>query len=74
MPLRSDSILNTAQASILYEINSDTVVYGTNMDLKPGSGSFVKLMTGLIAVEQGASGDIASITQEMLDQVPTGPA
>lgn len=72
VPLRSDSILNTAQASILYEINSDTVVYGTNMDLKFDPGSFVKLMTGLIAVEQGASGDIVTITQEMLDQVPDG--
>lgn len=72
VPLRSDPVLTTAKSSFLYELESDTLVYGTNMDLKFSPGSFVKLMTAALALEMGDPAQEITITAEMLEAVPEG--
>lgn len=70
VPLRSDKLLDTGKAGILYELTSDTLVYGENMDATFYPGSFVKLMTALLAIEQGDLTQEITVTQEMLNDVP----
>lgn len=72
VPLRTDAIFETASGGLLYEVNSGTLVYGTHLDEREYPGGFVKLMTCLIALENGALTDQVEITQEMVDQVPKG--
>ena len=41
----SDKMLETAQSAILYEANSETMMYAWNPDLKLQPASLVKIMT-----------------------------
>ena len=49
----SDRILKTAQAAFIYEINTQTVIYSYNPDVRLYPGSLAKIMTALIAIEEG---------------------
>ncbi len=51
--LGSDKILKTAGSAILYEVNSDTVMYTWNADTQTQPASLVKVMTALLALEKG---------------------
>lgn len=64
------NILDTAKAAFLYELETDTVLYAANPDMQVYPASLVKLMTCLIAVENGNPDDVVVITQEMLDSLP----
>lgn len=49
----TDKILKTAQAAFIYEINTQTVVYSYNPDIHMYPGSLAKIMTCLLAIENG---------------------
>ena len=49
----TDKILKSAQAAFIYEINTETVVYAYNPDLHLYPGSLAKIMTCLLAIENG---------------------
>ena len=51
--LGSDKMLDTAGAAMLYEVNSDTVMYAWNPDQTMYPASLVKIMTALLALENG---------------------
>lgn len=56
--LGSDKMLDTAGAAMLYEVNSDTVMYAWNPDQTMYPASLVKIMTALLALENG---DLTSV-------------
>lgn len=58
--------LDTAKAVILYEMNSDTLLYAWNPDAVVYPASLVKLMTALIALEEGNLSDQVTVTRAML--------
>lgn len=49
----SDRILKTAQAAFIYEMNSGTVVYSYNPDISINPGTLAKLVTAIVAIENG---------------------
>ena len=49
----TDRILKSAQAAFIYEINTETVIYSYNPDLHLYPGSLAKIMTCLLAIENG---------------------
>ena len=49
----TDRILKSAQAAFIYEINTETVVYAYNPDIRVYPGSLAKIMTCLLAIENG---------------------
>lgn len=68
--LGSSKLLDTTAAAMLYEVNSDTVVYAYNPDASMYPASLVKIMTTLIAIEQGDLSETVTITQSAMDAVP----
>ena len=51
--LGTDKLLETANAAMLYEVNSDTTMYTWNPDAPMYPASLVKIMTALVALEKG---------------------
>lgn len=68
--LGSSKRLETAAAAMLYEINSDTVVYAYNADASMYPASLVKVMTTLIAIEKGDLSETVTVTQSAMDAAP----
>ena len=65
-------LLKTANAVILYELNSDTMVYSHNPDVTIYPSSMVKLMTALVALEKGNLSDVVTVSRSALDNVAIG--
>lgn len=51
MPLENGRILETSQGVMVYERNTDTVVYSYNPDAKLSPGTLTKIVTALVVVE-----------------------
>lgn len=67
-----EKITDTAKAAILYELNSGTMIYAHNPDEKIYPTSMVKMMTTLVALENGDLDDVVTVTRSVLNQVPIG--
>ncbi len=68
----SEKQLETAKAAILYELNSDTLVYAYNPDERIDPTGMVKLLTALIALEEGNLEDQVTVTRAALNSVAIG--
>lgn len=64
----NDLLIEEAGAALMYEINSDTILYGFNADQKMYPASVTKVMTCLIALENGNLDDVVTVTQSVVDQ------
>lgn len=64
--------VETARAVILYELNSDTMVYAWNPDERIYPTSMVKMMTALVAIENADLTDEVTVTRAALDSVAIG--
>lgn len=67
-----EKLTETAKAIVLYEMNSGTMLYTYNPDAKIYPTSMVKLMTVLVALENGVLDEMVTVTRQMLQQVPIG--
>lgn len=73
LPLGGDSkILPSASGVILYERNTDTLVYAYGPDKRVNPSSMVKILSALVALENGDLDDIATVSREALNSVPIG--
>lgn len=61
--------LSTAKAVVLYEMSTDTLLYAYNADGRVYPASLVKLMTALVALEQGNLTDQVTVTNAMLNSM-----
>ena len=68
----AEKLTETAKAVVVYERNSGTLLYTHNPDEKIYPTSMVKLMTTLVAIENGDLDDKITVTRKVLDQVPIG--
>lgn len=68
--LGSDKMLKTAGAVLVYEINSDTLVYTYNADMHIEPASLVKIMTALVAIENGNLDDVVTVTSNAIAPIP----
>lgn len=66
----SEKILETTKSAVLYELTSDTLVYSWNPDMQLQPSSLTKIMTALIAVEQGDLDEVLVVPWQVLEQVP----
>lgn len=65
-------IAETAKAAIVYELTSDTMIYAWNPDIRIYPSSMVKLMTALVALENGNLEDKVVVTKRALSYVAVG--
>lgn len=63
-------LIENVKAAILYEASTKTLMYAWNPDTQLPPSSLVKIMTALIAVEQGELTDAVTVKQNVLDTVP----
>ncbi len=68
----SEKLLDTAKAVVLYERNSDTMIYTYEPDKQVDPSSMVKLMTALIAIETLDMNATATVSRTALDDVGIG--
>lgn len=68
----SEKKLDTAKAVVLYERNSDTMIYAYQPDKKVDPSSMAKLMTALIAIENLNMTDTATVSWDALNDVGVG--
>ena len=65
-----DKLLETAGAAMLYEINSDTLVYSWNADQQIHPASLVKIMTCLLALENCELTEMVTVTSTAMATLP----
>ena len=68
----SGKILETAQTALLYELNTDTLVYSYQADKQINPTGLVKLLTVLVALERGNLDDMVTVYQKTLNTVAIG--
>lgn len=68
--LGSVPFTENAKSIILYECNTDTLMYAWNADEPLYPSSFVKNMTAYIAVEKGNLSDEITVRQDVLNTLP----
>jgi len=66
----SDKILKSAQSAFIYEVNTETIIYSYNPDIRLYPGSLAKIMTALLAIEQGNLEQVVSFTTRWNDTLP----
>lgn len=64
--------LDTAKSVVLYELNTDTLVYSYNADSLTNPTGLVKLLTVLVAIEYGDLQDMITVKQSTLNTVAVG--
>ena len=73
MPLAGqDKILPSSDGVVLYEMNTDTLVYAYKPDNRINPSSMVKIMAALVAIENGNLNDVVTVKRATLDSVPIG--
>ena len=71
MPLwGNNKMLEAAGAAMLYEINSETMMYAWNPDATMHPASLVKIMTALVALENGDLNSFATVSVNALAALP----
>lgn len=68
----SEELVETATAVMVYERNSGTMIYAYNPDQQIYPASLVKLMTALVALENGNLDDICTVTSTALNSIAVG--
>lgn len=69
-PLLGSGSFENTQSAILYETNSDTLLYAWNPDLELSPSSFAKLVTAIIAIEQADLSETVIADEGALSTIP----
>lgn len=64
--LGTGQLISNAQSVVLYETNTDSMMYAYNADEQVGPASLLKILTALIAIEKGNMDDVVTVRQEVL--------
>ena len=64
--------ITNVQSAFLYDYTNDTLLYSLNADAIQYPASLVKIMTGLIIAERGNMTDQVTVSQDLLDSLPSG--
>lgn len=68
----SARMLDTAQSAFIYEINTETIIYSYNPDVRLAPGSLSKMLTALIAIEEGNLNDVITVSTREISKLPIG--
>lgn len=69
--LGADQLITNAQSVVLYETDSETLMYAWNADEQLPPSSLVKILTALIAIEEGNLEEVVTVRSDVLDTVPS---
>lgn len=72
--LGSVQLVSNTSAAVLYETNTNSLIYAYNADTQVQPASLLKIMTALIAVEKGSMDDAVTVREETLDTLPIDAA
>lgn len=64
-----EQLLETASAAILYELNSGTMIYSHNPDMRIDPSGMNKIMTALLALEHGDPESVVVVSDDALAAV-----
>lgn len=67
--LGSSEFTGNAQAVFLFESNTDTLMYSWNADEQLHPAGMVKILTALIAIENGNLNDVVTVREDVLNTV-----
>ncbi len=67
----SEKLQKNAQAMLLYETGSDTLLYAYNADAVVSPASLVKIMTALLVLENAQLTDAVTVSQSAIKAVPS---
>lgn len=62
----NDLLIEDAGAALMYEVNSGTLLYGYNIDQKMYPASVTKVMTCLVAIENGNMDDVVTVSASVV--------
>lgn len=68
--LGSEQLITNARCVLLYETGTDTLLYAWNADERIEPASLVKILTALIAVENGNLEDTIVVKEDVLNTIP----
>lgn len=68
----SDRKLETAQAVMVYERNTGTVIYSYNPDTQLSPGTLTKIVAALVAIESCDMNDVVTCSSGIQSKVPSG--
>jgi len=68
--LGADTQIERVTSAIMYEVNTQTLMSTWNADEQMYPASLVKIMTALIAIEEGVMTDAVAVTEQVLSTVP----
>lgn len=66
----SDRILKSAQSAFIYELNTNTVIYNYNPDLTISPGALAKLVTAIVAIENGDLDEVVTVNSMSYKTLP----
>ena len=68
--LGSEKLVDNVKSAVLFEVGSDTLMYGWNADERMSPASFVKILTALIVAERGNLTDAVTVKESVLKTIP----
>ena len=66
----TQQLIPNMEAAVLFDVDTETLMYAFNADVPMPPASLVKIMTALIAVEKGKLSDIVEVKQSVISKVP----
>lgn len=64
--LGNQQVIKNGKSMILYEVNTDSLMYSYNADEALSPASLVKILTALIAIEKGSMTDVVTVSGDVL--------
>ena len=68
--LGTNKLVDNVRSAIVYEANSQTLMYAWNPDAQMFPASLVKILTALVAIEKGELSDVITATDDAVNSVP----
>lgn len=66
----SERMLESAQAAFVYERNTGTIIYAYNPDITRSPGALTKIVSAIVAIENGNLADKVTINSTSFDYLP----
>lgn len=72
--LGNQQLVSNTGAAIVYETNTDTLMYSYNADAQVSPASLLKILTALIAIEKGNMDDVVTVRADVLQTLAADAA
>ena len=68
--LGTEKLVDNVRAAVLFEANSQTMMYAWNADTQMYPASLVKIMTALVALENGELSELVTVKEQTISSIP----